>query len=222
MVAGGHGSRATEDVLVKIRQLQIGGAFELTPEVHSDVRGAFLEWFRADAFEQITGHRFTVAQANCSVSVAGTLRGIHFAELPPGQAKYVTCAHGAMLDVVVDIRVGSPTFGQWDAVTLDDSNHQVVYLSEGLGHAFLALQDNTVVNYLCSAPYAPGREHGVNPLDPALAIPWPTKDKDGRTIELLLSQKDAMAPCLIDAEREGVLPAHHEVQQLLGELRARC
>ena len=144
------------------------GAYEVVPAVHADGRGAFLEWFRADRFHEATGHAFTLAQANASVSAAGTLRGVHFADLPPSQAKWVTCLHGAVLDVVVDIRVGSPTYGKWDAVRLDDAEHRAVYLSEGLGHAFMALEDASVVSYLCSAPYAPGREHGINPLDPRL------------------------------------------------------
>ena len=144
------------------------------PAQHGDDRGVFLEWFREDAFVEATGHSLHLAQANCSVSSAGTLRGIHFAQLPPSQAKFVTCVHGAALDVVVDLRVGSPTFGQWDSVLLDDVDRRAIYLPEGLGHAFMALEDHTVVTYLCSAPYAPGREHGVHPLDPEIGIDWPT------------------------------------------------
>jgi dTDP-4-dehydrorhamnose 3,5-epimerase len=216
-----HDRQPLEEVALEIRQLTIAGAFELAPKVHSDTRGAFLEWFRADAFQDMTGHSFSLAQANCSISAAGTLRGVHFADLPPSQAKYVTCVHGAILDVVVDTRVGSPTFGQWDSVVLDDSNHKAVYLSEGLGHAFLALQDDTVVNYLCSAPYAPGREHGINPLDPSLGIAWPREDGNDRALDVLLSEKDAKAPSLIEAERAGLLPNYQDVQEFLGELRAR-
>ena len=141
------------------------------------------------------GHRapLHLAQANCSVSSAGTLRGIHFAQLPPSQAKYVTCLHGAALDVVVDLRVGSPTFGQWDSVLLDDVDRRAVYLPEGLGHAFMALEDHTVVTYLCSAPYAPGREHGIHPLDPDVGIDWPTTARDGSPLAPLLSPKDDAA-----------------------------
>jgi dTDP-4-dehydrorhamnose 3,5-epimerase len=215
-----HDRQALEEVALEIRQLTIAGAFELVPKVHGDTRGAFLEWFRADVFEEMTGHRFSLAQANCSVSAAGTLRGVHFAELPPSQAKYVTCVHGAILDVVVDMRVGSPTFGQWDSVTLNDSNHRAVYLSEGLGHAFLALQDDTVVNYLCSAPYAPGREHGINPLDPSLEIEWPRQDVNGAPLDVLLSEKDAQAPSLLEGERAGLLPRYADVQTFVAGLRA--
>ena len=129
--------------------------------------GRFFEWFTDSEFTAITGHRFDLRQANCSVSAAGVLRGVHFAQLPPSQAKYVTCLHGKVLDVVVDIRVGSPTFGRWDSVVLDDRDRRSVYISEGLGHAFLALEDDSTVMYLCSAAYNPEREHTINALDPA-------------------------------------------------------
>lgn len=202
------------------RELSIAGAFELVPQIHADERGAFFEWFRADTFETIAGHRFALAQANCSVSAAGSLRGVHFAQLPPGQAKYVTCIQGAILDVVVDIRLGSPTHGQWEGVRLDDTNHRCVYLGEGLGHAFMALTDNTVVTYLCSTPYAPGREHGINPLDPALGIDWPTTDRDGQPLTMVLSPKDQAAPGLDDARRAGLLPNHTDTQSFISGLGA--
>ena len=147
--------------------------------MHADSRGVFFEWFTDTSFSAATGHRFDLHQANCSVSAAGVLRGLHFAQVPPSQAKYVTCLHGSVFDVVVDIRVGSPTFGQWDAVVLDDRDRRSIYLSEGLGHAFLALQDDSTVMYLCSAGYNPGREHTINPLDPAIGIAWPAVDEPG-------------------------------------------
>jgi dTDP-4-dehydrorhamnose 3,5-epimerase len=202
-----------------IRELPIQGAFEVTPQVHGDPRGEFLEWFRADRFTEATGHPFTLAQANASVSSAGTLRGIHFAQLPPSQAKWVTCLQGAILDVVVDIRVGSPTYAEWEAVQLDDEKRRALYLSEGLGHAFMALEDNTVVSYLCSAPYAPGREHGVNPLDPTIGIDWPASDRDGRPVRPLLSDKDRQAPSLTEAEKAGLLPTYDEALAYVASLR---
>src|SRR4051812_29008912 len=204
---------------MEIRELMIGGAFEVTPRVHGDARGAFLEWFRADRFTEATGHPFTLARANASVSCAGTLRGVHFAQLPPSQAKWVTCLQGAVLDVVVDIRVGSPTYGSWEAVQLDDEKRRAVYLSEGLGHAFMALEDDSVVTYLCSAPYAPGREHGVHPMDPAIGIEWPTSDRDGRPLEPLLSDKDREAPTLAEAEKAGLLPSYDDALAYLASLR---
>jgi dTDP-4-dehydrorhamnose 3,5-epimerase len=203
---------------VQIRQLGIEGAFEMSPQVHGDRRGAFLEWFRADRFREATGHDFTLAQANCSVSAAGTVRGIHYADVPPGQAKYVTCAAGALLDVVVDIRVGSPTFGSWEAVLLDDENRKAVYVEEGLGHAFMALADGTVIQYLCSTPYAPEREHGVDPLDPEIGIDWPTTDRDGRPLDPLLSERDRSMPGLAAAREAGQLPGYDSVRSFVASL----
>ncbi len=200
---------------MQIRELSIPDAFELTPVIHEDDRGAFFEWFRSDMFAEMTGHRFGLAQANCSVSSAGTLRGIHFAQLPPSQAKYVTCLRGAIFDVVVDIRVGSPTYGRWDAVRLDDENHKAVYLSAGLGHAFLALEDDTVVSYLCDAPYAPGREYAIHPLDPSLSIDWPNTQRGGDPVSLMLSEKDDAAPLLADIRASGLLPTYNDTRAFI-------
>src|SRR5690606_21424643 len=122
---------------------------------------------------EAVGHPLTLAQANLSVSAAGVVRGIHYAEVPPGQAKYVTCPSGAVLDVVVDLRVGSPTFGRWEAVRLDDVDRRAVYLTEGLGHGFCALTEGATVAYLCSTTYHPAAERSIHPLDPALGITWP-------------------------------------------------
>ena len=152
---------------MKIRPLSIDGAWEFTPVQHGDARGLFAEVFKGDLLDDVIGHRLDLAQVNLSVSAAGVLRGVHFADVPPGQAKYVTCPKGAILDVIVDIRVGSPTFGTYDTVLLDDVDRRAVYLSEGLGHAFCALEDGSTATYLCSTGYNPGAEHGINPLDPA-------------------------------------------------------
>ncbi|MBX9640698.1 MAG: dTDP-4-dehydrorhamnose 3,5-epimerase family protein, partial [Mycobacteriaceae bacterium] len=146
---------------MNVRKLAIPGAWEITPALHGDPRGVFFEWLTDTGFREMTGHRLDLRQANCSVSAAGVLRGLHFAQLPPSQAKYVTCVQGAIFDVVVDIREGSPTFGKWDSVLLDDRDRRTVYISEGLAHGFLALQDDSTVMYLCSAEYDPQREHTI-------------------------------------------------------------
>jgi dTDP-4-dehydrorhamnose 3,5-epimerase len=190
-----------------MRQLAIEGAFVYEPKVFRDERGSFHEWFTEDGFAASAGHRLRLAQANCSVSARGTLRGVHFADVPPGQAKYVTCVRGAVLDVVVDVRTGSPTFGTWEAVRLDDESHTAVYLAEGLGHAFMALGDGATVVYLCSEGYAPAREHGVDPLDPELGIAWPAD------VPPLMSQKDAAAPSLAEARERGLLPSYGECRE---------
>ncbi|TDD75380.1 dTDP-4-dehydrorhamnose 3,5-epimerase [Actinomadura rubrisoli] len=184
--------------------LGIKGTYLFNPRVHGDQRGSFHEWFRDDRLREHLGHGLNLAQANCSVSARGVLRGVHFADVPPGQAKYVTCLRGAILDVVVDLRVGSPTFAQWEGVRLDEESRACLYVAEGVGHAFMALSDDTMVVYLCSEPYAPGREHGVHPLDPELGIEWPAG------IEPALSAKDAQAPTLEEAHDAGLLPTYQD------------
>jgi dTDP-4-dehydrorhamnose 3,5-epimerase len=197
--------------------LDITGAWILTPRIHTDERGSFLEWFRESEFHADLGYRMDVAQANCSVSRRGVIRGIHFSDVPPGQAKYVTCASGAILDVVVDLRVGSPGFGHWQAVRLDDESRRALYISEGLGHAFVALSHQATVLYLCSTPYAPVREHGVHPLDPGIGIAWPAD------MERVLSDKDAAAPSLSEAQAAGLLPDYATCQAYIAGLRrASC
>lgn len=178
----------------------------MTPKQFGDERGVFLEWFKQPIFAERIGRTLHVAQGNCSVSAAGVLRGIHYADAPPGQAKYVTCVSGAVLDVVVDLRVGSPTFGQWDSVLLDTRDRRAIFLSEGLGHGFLALEDHSTVMYLCSTQYNPTHEHEVHPLDPEIGIAWPTSGLDGGPLEYELSAKDRAAPTLAQARASGVLP----------------
>jgi dTDP-4-dehydrorhamnose 3,5-epimerase len=197
---------------LQFRKLAIEGAWEITPRQLGDPRGVFLEWFKGPTFEKEIGHRMAPAQANLSVSAAGVVRGIHFADVPPGQAKYVTCPKGAIFDVVVDIRVGSPTFGAWDAVLLDDIDRRAVFMSEGLGHVFLSLEDGSIVAYLCSTPYDPAREHGVHPLDSTIGIEWPTTSRDGSSLSPQLSDKDAVAPTLAEAAAVGLLPIIDDVR----------
>lgn len=179
------------------------GAWRFTPPVFPDARGLFAAPFQGEHFRAAVGHPLELAQANTSVSRRGVLRGIHYADVPPGQAKYVHCVAGSVLDVVVDLRTGSPTFGRWEAVRLDPATMTAVYLSEGLGHAFLALEDGTVTSYLCSTPYDPAAEHGVDPLDPALGLPWERYVAAG---DLVLSGKDREAPTLVEAREAGMLP----------------
>lgn len=206
---------------MQIRELSVPGAFEITPVQHGDDRGVFLEWFKSPVLAEAVGHPFDLQQANCSVSAAGSLRGIHFADVPPGQAKYVTCLTGSVYDVVVDIRVGSATFGAWDAVLLDPRDRRAVYVPEGVGHAFLALEDASTVVYLCSSGYAPGREHGVNPLDSTVGVEWPTTAPDGTTLSYLISEKDHAAPSLEQARDSGLLPLATDVRAYLDGLGGR-
>lgn len=197
---------------MKTRQLAVPDAWEFTPDQHGDDRGLFLEWLREDALAAAIGHPFRVAQANHSISRRGTVRAVHYADVPPGQAKYVYCPRGAILDVVVDIRVGSPTFGQHDTVLLDEVDRRAVYVAEGLGHGFVALSDDSALTYLCSEPYNPYREHTVNALDSALALPWPAD------LDLVLSPRDQAAPTLAEAAERGLLPSYEACQRFYQRL----
>lgn len=198
------------------RELRVPGSYEITPALHSDERGTFFEWFTDAEFNRLAGHRFDLKQANCSVSSAGVLRGLHFAQLPPGQAKYVTCVRGSVFDVIVDVRVGSPTYRQWDAVQLDDRSRNSVYLSEGLAHGFLALEDDSTVMYLCSAGYDPQREHTISATDAAIGINWPDTVFGSVSVT---SERDRNAPTLAEAEAAGLLPTWDETREFIAGLR---
>jgi dTDP-4-dehydrorhamnose 3,5-epimerase len=192
---------------VQIRELSIPDAYEILPVKHQDDRGSFQEWYRYDRLAEVVGHPLELRQGNASVSRRGVVRGIHYADVPRGQAKYVTVHRGAVLDFVIDIRVGSPEFGKWEAVRLDAVEGRAVYLSEGLGHCFVALEDDTTVSYLVSDVYTPGREHGINPLDDAIGLEFPFPLE-----ELVLSPKDTEAPSLAEATAAGVLPLWSDVR----------
>ena len=198
---------------MQIRELRVGDAYEIVPDQHVDERGVFLEWYRFDELSSVIGHPLSLKQGNLSVSRKGTLRGIHFADTPPGQAKYVTAVRGAVRDYVVDLRVGSPSYGKWDAIDLDDQTRSAAYLAEGLGHAFLALTDDAVVTYLVSGVYDPQHEHGINPLDPEVGLTFPF-DHD----QLIVSAKDRDAPGLRAAADSGSLPGYARLREFYAEL----
>ena len=198
---------------MEIRELAVPDSYVLDLVPHGDARGRFTEWYKAETLTRATGFGLTLAQANHSVSARGVLRGVHFALVPPGQAKYVYCPSGRVLDVVVDIRVGSPTFGVHDSVLLDSERPRALYLAEGLGHAFLSLTDGSSVTYLVSTGYSPGREFGISPMDPALDLPWPDD------VEFELSAKDRDAPTLAQAQEQGLLPTMDQCAARYAELR---
>jgi len=201
---------------VQIRELKIPDSYEITPKQFGDDRGVFLEWYRFDRLEEAVGHPLSLAQANTSVSKRGVVRGIHFADIPPSQAKYVTATRGAVLDFVIDIRVGSPTFGQWDSVLLDEQDRRAIYIAEGLGHCFVALSDDATVSYLVSAPFNAPREHGVNPLDPEIGLDFTLASGD-----LLLSPKDTDAPSLAEAAASGLLPTWEAARAFYDSLNSK-
>ncbi|MFI1936213.1 dTDP-4-dehydrorhamnose 3,5-epimerase family protein [Streptomyces purpureus] len=194
---------------MKARELTVDGALEFTPRVFPDERGLFLSPFQEEAFTEAHGAPlFRVAQTNHSVSRRGVVRGIHYTVTPPGTAKYVYCARGKALDVVVDIRVGSPTFGRWDSVLMDQRDHRATYLPVGVGHAFVALEDDTVMAYLLSESYVAEHELALSVLDPALGLPLP------RDTEPVLSDRDRAAPTLAEARERGLLPEYDRCQEI--------
>ncbi|MFD5551755.1 dTDP-4-dehydrorhamnose 3,5-epimerase family protein [Streptomyces goshikiensis] len=191
---------------MNIEATAVPDAYRITPRLLTDDRGSFHEAFRSDALERDTGHVFTAAQYNHSSSRRGTLRGMHSVLLPPGQAKYVSCVRGSVLDVVADLRLGSPTFGAYTSTVLEAHGGTGVFVAEGLAHGFVALTDDACVSYLCSTAYVPGTQVDVFPLDPALGLPWHL----GLTGEPLLSPKDAAAPSLARAADLGLLATYDE------------
>jgi dTDP-4-dehydrorhamnose 3,5-epimerase len=185
---------------MKVRELDIKGAWHIEPTRHCDDRGWFQEWFKHSEVLEKTGYDFVPLQANISHSAKGTIRGVHYSTAPQGQAKLVTVLHGEIDDYVIDIRPTSPTFGKWERLRLSADNGCSVLLSAHLGHAFHALVDDTVVNYLVTAEYNPTAEHGITPMCPHLAIDWANAG------EYLLAPKDEQAPDLITQRNAGNLP----------------
>ena len=175
--------------MANLTPLGISGAWIFKSPVHKDERGYFTEWFKGELFEDVIGKKFQLSQSNISKSSKGVLRGIHFSVAKTGQAKWITCVNGSIWDVVIDIRPKSPTFKKWESIQLDAGSGDSIYISEGLAHAFLALEDNTTISYLLSSPYSPTEELAINPNDPEIAIKWPLED-------LKISSKDAQAPSL--------------------------
>jgi NDP-hexose 5-epimerase len=188
---------------MEVRELSIPGVYRVSPTTLSDQRGWFREGFRSDRLHAATGRAFPVAQINYSRSRRRTLRGLHGVRVPPGQAKYVTCVRGVLQDIVVDLRLGSPTFGRHEQTVLDAEAGTAVLVPEGLGHGFLALTDDAVICYVLSTSYVPGTQFEIDPRDPELALPWEP------AMPPLLSQKDATAPSLAEAVSAGLL-AHWE------------
>jgi 5-epimerase len=191
------------------RALKVHGAFEFVPETFPDDRGRFTAPFQESVFASAVGHPLpAVRQASCSTSRRNVLRGVHYTRTPPGTAKYVYCAHGTALDIVVDLRVGSPTFLAWDAMTIDAARPTALYFPVGVGHAFLALSDDTVMAYLHSGEYVGDHELAVSALDPALGLPV------GGPGELTVSARDREAPTAREALDRGLLPAYATCREI--------
>lgn len=186
--------------------MKIAGAWIFEPQIFSDNRGSFNEVFKASELAKTLGFEFEVMQVNQSMSAAGVIRGIHWADVPPGQAKFVSCVSGALWDVVVDLRENSKTFGEWDAVKISSQNKKSVLISQGLGHAFLSLEDGSVANYLVSSEYDAERENELNPFDKDININFGQFQSSIAGGNFVLSSKDQNAPGLRELLASGKLP----------------
>jgi dTDP-4-dehydrorhamnose 3,5-epimerase len=175
-------------------ETRLEGPILIEPDVHRDRRGFLVEAYRDDAYAQL-GIADDFIQENHSRSIRGVVRGMHFA-VGAGQAKLVRCARGAILDVLVDLRRGSPTYGEWEAFELDDFQMRQLYCPIGFAHGFCVLSDEADVIYKLDAPYDPEVERGIAYDDPAIGIEWPAD------VELIVSDRDTAAPRLSEIEDE--------------------
>jgi dTDP-4-dehydrorhamnose 3,5-epimerase len=196
---------------MKVTPLKIDGAWIIELNKFEDGRGFFYESYREEIAKEYFGREFNIKQSNTSVSKKGSVRGVHYALLPPSQAKYVQCQKGSIIDYVIDIRVGSPTFSQFVEIELNAAKPQAIFIEEGLAHAFVALEDETVVTYFVSENYNPEREKGVNPFDSDLNITWPS-------INLELSEKDRLAISLKEAQVQNLLPMFDDCKKFIKSL----
>lgn len=197
------------------RELEVLGAYEFRPRVFADDRGLFVSPFQETAVRGALGRPlFPVRQTNHSLSRRGVVRGAHYTRTPPGCAKYVYCARGKALDMVIDIRTGSPTYGKWDAVQLDPQDFRAVYLPVGTAHCFVALEDDTVMSYMLSGEYVSEDELALDPFDPELGLPIPGG------VEPVVSERDSVAPRLAELAARGELPDYEQCLKLERELVA--
>ena len=174
---------------MKVIEVGFNSVWRIELSVFPDNRGHFFELMSARKSELVSELDFVPVQSNVSVSKKGALRGIHFSLATGGQAKWVTCLAGSILDCVVDLRENSPTFGESRLIELSAKSPQAIYIGPGIGHAFLSLEDGSLVNYLLDSPFDPNQEFAVNAFDPNLKIDWPKMDyilslKDSDAIEL--------------------------------------
>jgi dTDP-4-dehydrorhamnose 3,5-epimerase len=173
----------------EVLETKLEGVVLLEPQVHGDDRGFLVETFRRDAWAEL-GVDVEFVQHNHSRSSRDTLRGLHF-QTEPGQAKLVRCLRGKIFDVAVDLRRGSPTYGQWEGHVLDDERHRQLFVPVGFGHGFAVLSDVADVTYLLSSLYDPATESGIAWDDPEVGVEWPVE-------EPLLSERDKSAPRLAE------------------------
>lgn len=180
-------------------ELSIPGAYVLDSAVWGDDRGFFREWFKRPDLDAL-GISFPIEQANLSMSRRGVVRGLHYSIAPQGQAKLVTCAFGELDDVIVDVRVGSPTYGRVEVVHLAAGEERSVLLPAGAAHGFCVRSELAALSYLLSSPFNPTMELEINPFDEALDVPWELN------VPAVMSEKDEKAPSLAERLAAGQLP----------------
>ena len=172
---------------------KIKGVFIIEPKVFKDSRGYFFEVFSKMDFEKHTGMKIDFVQDNESCSFKGVLRGLHFQKPPYSQAKLVRCVVGKVFDVVVDLRKGSPTYGQFETVELSEENNLHFFIPKGMAHGFEVLSDRAIFQYKCDEYYHPEAEGGIDPYDPQINIKWQISKEHA-----ILSEKDKKLPSFID------------------------
>ena len=179
--------------MIEVKKTNIEGVLIIEPKVFGDARGYFLESFNAKVFAEKTGLNINFVQDNESMSSYGVMRGLHFQNPPYTQSKLVRCVRGAVLDVAVDIRKGSPTYGKHVTVELTEDNHRQFFVPRGFAHGFAVLSETAVFQYKCDNFYAPQADGGISILDESLGIDWRIT-----TEKALLSDKDTKHALLKD------------------------
>jgi dTDP-4-dehydrorhamnose 3,5-epimerase len=176
---------------MEYKELGLPGVWMGKSRIFQDNRGSFQEWFLREEFKSISGIDFEIAQSNTSKSLKNVMRGIHYSVASNGQAKWVTCVSGSILDVVVDFRKDSPNFGKWILTKLESENGECLYVPDGFGHGFQSLEDNALVVYNLTSKYQPQLESTINLFDPTLKIDWPI-------CQPIISQRDLEAPNFLE------------------------
>ena len=185
---------------MRFEEFEFGATWIVYSDIHSDSRGDFKETLRRDKFLNLTGLDFQVKQTSSSTSSLGVLRGIHYSVSKVGQAKWVTCLRGEIKDYVVDLRPTSPTFGKWNAINLSAANGKSLIIQSGIGHAFEALENESIVSYSLTSSYDPDTEMTISPFDTQLSIPWHFDIPK-------VSDRDKNAPSLAEQISKGNLPS---------------
>ncbi|MFE9664355.1 dTDP-4-dehydrorhamnose 3,5-epimerase family protein [Streptomyces sp. NPDC005955] len=198
---------------MQVNELDIEGCFEFTPEVYRDHRGLFSSPYQDNPFVEGVGKSiFPVRDISYNISDRGVLRGIHFTKVPPGRAKYVYCPTGRVNDYLVDLRIGSPTFGEWRVAELSGENPKSLMIPDGVGHAFLALEPNSMLVYVMAGGYVPEHEYAISPFDPEVGLEIP------EGYDIAQSERDRAAPTLAQARELGMLPDYEACKQVEAEL----